>query len=82
VPSRISLRLVVAFPSALGIASGRRTARDCEKAFCLPSKCAPSARRAILEYFNGLGIDFKPLFELAASLRLDEHPSFATPVRQ
>ena len=32
--------------------------------FCLPSKAAPAVRRAVLDYFNRVGVDIKPEHEV------------------
>jgi LysR family hca operon transcriptional activator len=58
--------LVVAFPSDHRWASQAAVEPQeiANEAFYVPSKSAPSVRRAVLEYFKGTGIDFKSEHEV------------------
>lgn len=54
--------LVFVFPSDHRLASQADVAPEqvVNETFCLPSKAAPAVRRAVLEYFNRVGVDLKP----------------------
>lgn len=58
--------MVLVFPSDHHLASHvaippREIANE---TFCLPSRSAPAARRAVLEYFRRAGVDLKPTYEV------------------
>jgi LysR family hca operon transcriptional activator len=59
-------RLVVAFPSDHHWASQAAVEPQeiAKETFYLPSKSAPSVRRAVLEYFKEIGINLKPEHEV------------------
>jgi LysR family transcriptional regulator, hca operon transcriptional activator len=58
--------LVVVFPSDHRLASQTAIAPQeiVNETFYLPSKAAPAVRRAVLEYFDRVGIDLKPEHEV------------------
>ena len=58
--------LVFVFPSDHRLASQRDVAPEdvVNETFCLPSKAAPVVRRAVLDYFNRVGVDLKPEHEV------------------
>jgi LysR family hca operon transcriptional activator len=58
--------LVFVFPSDHRLASQKAVAPQeiVDEMFYLPSKAAPAVRRAVLEYFDRVGIDLKPEHEV------------------
>ena len=58
--------LVFVFPSDHRLASQKAVAPQeiVDETFYLPSKAAPAVRRAVLEYFDRVGIDLKPEHEV------------------
>ena len=58
--------LVFVFPSDHRLASQKDVAPEdvVNETFCLPSKAAPAVRRAVLDYFNRVGVDLKPEHEV------------------